>query len=60
MADKLGKAVGDALQQPDIKARLALFGLSPMPKSPPQLKAFIAAEIPKWTRLARDAQIQPE
>lgn len=60
IADKLGKAVADAVQQQDVKARLALFGLSPMPKSPQQLRAFIAAEIPKWTRLAREANIQPE
>ena len=60
IAEKLSKAVGDAVQHPDVKARLALFGLSPMPKSPQQLKAFIAAEIPKWTRLAREANIQPE
>ena len=60
VADKLGGAVTQSLQHADVKARLALFGLSPMPKSPEQLKAFIAAEIPKWTRLAREANIQPE
>ena len=60
VADKLGAAVTQALQHADVKARLALFGLAPMPKSPEQLKAFIAAEIPKWARLAREANIQPE
>ena len=60
VADRLGGAVSQALQHTDVKARLALFGLSPMPKSPEQLRAFIAAEIPKWGRLAREANIQPE
>ena len=60
VADKLGAAITQALQHADVKARLTLFGLAPMPKSPEQLKAFIAAEIPKWGRLARDANIQPE
>ena len=60
VADKLGAAVTQALQHADVKARLTLFGLAPMPKSPEQLRAFIAAEIPKWTRLAREANIQPE
>ena len=60
VADKLGAAITQALQHADVKARLMLFGLAPMPKSPEQLKAFIAAEIPKWARLAREANIQPE
>jgi tripartite-type tricarboxylate transporter receptor subunit TctC len=60
IADKLGNAITQALQHADVKARLTLFGLAPMPKSPEQLKAFIAAEIPKWGRLAREANIQPE
>ena len=60
VADKLGAAITQALQHADVKARLTLFGLAPMPKSPEQLKAFIAAEIPKWARLAREANIQPE
>ena len=60
VADKLGNAITQALQHADVKARLTLFGLAPMPKSPEQLKAFIAAEIPKWGRLAREASIQPE
>jgi tripartite-type tricarboxylate transporter receptor subunit TctC len=60
VADKLSAAVAQALQQPELKARLSLFGLSPMAKSPEQLRTFIAAEIPKWTRLAREANIQPE
>ena len=60
VADKLGNAITQALQHADVKARLTLFGLAPMPKSPEQLKAFIAAEIPKWGRLAREANIQPE
>ena len=60
VADKLGAAIALALQHADVKARLTLFGLAPMPKSPEQLKAFIAAEIPKWARLAREANIQPE
>ena len=60
VADKLGAAITLALQHADVKARLAVFGLAPMPKSPDQLKAFIAAEIPKWARLAREANIQPE
>lgn len=60
IAEKLSAAVQTALQQAEVKNRLALFGLSPMPMAPEQLKAFIGSEIPKWARMAKDANIQPE
>ena len=60
VAEKLSAATSHALQQPEVKTKLALFGLSPMPMTPEQLKAFIGTEIPKWTRMAREAHIQPE
>lgn len=60
VAEKLSAATNLALQQPEVKNKLALFGLSPMPMTPEQLKAFIGSEIPKWTRMAKEAKIQPE
>jgi len=60
VADKLSGAIELALQQPDVKSRLAFFGLSPMPMGPEQLKGFIQSEIPKWARLAKTTNIQPE
>jgi tripartite-type tricarboxylate transporter receptor subunit TctC len=60
VADKLNAATTLALQQPEVKAKLAFFGLSPMPMTADQLKGFIGTEIPKWTRMAREANIQPE
>ena len=60
VAEKLSAATGLALQQPDVKTRLAFFGLSPMPMTPEQLKGFISMEIPKWIRMAKEAKIQPE
>lgn len=60
IAATLGNAVQQALQAPEVKDRLASFGLSPMPMGPDQLKAFIPAEVAKWTRLAKAANIDPE
>ena len=60
VSDKLSAAATQALQQPDVKNRLAIFGLSPMPMSPEQLKLFIGTEAPKWTRMIKGANIQPE
>jgi tripartite-type tricarboxylate transporter receptor subunit TctC len=60
VSEKLGSAVAQALQQADVRTKLATFGLSPMPMSPEQLKAFIDKEVLKWVRLAKEANIQPE
>jgi tripartite-type tricarboxylate transporter receptor subunit TctC len=60
VAEKLGAAVNTALQQSEVKNRLAFFGLSPMPMGPDQLKAYIVSEIPKWGRMAKEAGIEPQ
>ena len=60
VVDKLNAATTTALAQPELKARLASIGITPMPMAPEPLKGFISAEITKWTRLVKDANIQPE
>ena len=60
VVSKLNVATTDALKKPDVKEKLAAIGLSTMPMSPDQLQGFIVSEIGKWTRLVRDANIQPE
>jgi tripartite-type tricarboxylate transporter receptor subunit TctC len=60
VVDKFNAAVKNALAQPELKDKLATIGLSPTPMTPEQLKAFISAEIVKWTRIVKDANIQPE
>ena len=39
---------------------LAGIGLQPMPMGPEPLRAFMASEVAKWVRLAKDANVQPE
>jgi len=60
VVDKLNAATTQVLRAPDMKDRLAGIGLTPMPMAPEQLKVFIGTEVVKWTRLAREANIQPE
>ncbi len=60
VVDKLNAATTQAIKAADMKDRLAHIGLSPMPMPPEQLKGFIGTEITKWTRLVKDANIQPE
>ena len=60
VVDKLDAATEQALKQADLKGRLANVGITPMAMAPEQLKSFIASEITKWTRIVKDANIQPE
>ena len=59
IADRLSRAVQQALQNAEVKARLASFGLSPMAMGPDQMRTYIPAEVAKWTRLAKAANVQP-
>ena len=60
VVDKLNAAATQALKAPDMNGKLAQIGLSPMPMPPEQLKTFIATEIVKWTRLAKEANIEAQ
>lgn len=60
VVDKLNTATTQAIKTPEMKEKLALIGLSPMPMRPEQLKTFIGTEITKWTRLVKDANIEPQ
>jgi len=58
--ERLNGAIGQALRQPEFREKLAAIGLSPVIMTPEQLKGFIATEIVKWTRIVKEAEIQPE
>jgi tripartite-type tricarboxylate transporter receptor subunit TctC len=60
VVDKLNAAVGQALQQPEARDKLAGIGIQPMPLAPEQLKTFMGSEVGKWTRLAKEANIEPQ
>ena len=60
VVERLNNATNQALKQADVKEKLANIGLAPMPMQPEQLKGFIASEVVKWTRIVKDANIQPE
>ncbi len=60
IVNKLSFATTDALKKSETKEKLAAIGLSPMPLNADQLQTFISTEITKWTRLVKEANIQPE
>jgi tripartite-type tricarboxylate transporter receptor subunit TctC len=54
---KLNSAVGKALQDPDLVAAFAKFGLTPVPTSPQAGAAFTKSEYEKWKKVITDGHI---
>jgi tripartite-type tricarboxylate transporter receptor subunit TctC len=60
VVQRLNAAVGKALAQPALIARLADEGSTPMHGNPQQAAAFVRAEQAKWGALVRQANIRFE
>jgi len=54
----LNKAINDALADPALRDRLAGEALEPMPMSPEQFGQYIKDDIAKWTKVAKDRNIE--
>jgi tripartite-type tricarboxylate transporter receptor subunit TctC len=57
---KLHDAAVAALALPEVRNLLREQGAEVVGNSPPELAAYVAAEIPKWRALAQQANIKPE
>ena len=49
-----------ALKSDEMRRRLAADGAEPVGTSPAEFGAFLKSELEKWTRVARDAHIEPQ
>jgi tripartite-type tricarboxylate transporter receptor subunit TctC len=57
---RLHEATVAALALPEVRDRLREQGAEVVGNSPAELAAYVAAEIPKWAALARQAGVKPE
>lgn len=60
VVQRLNAALTQAVKQKEIEVKLIEAGLTPWSSTPEELSARINAEVDKWVRLARQANIQPE
>jgi tripartite-type tricarboxylate transporter receptor subunit TctC len=60
IVDKLNAAVNEGLKAPSLQARLKQLAAVTRPGTPQDFAAFIAAEDPKWTAMARLSGLKPE
>lgn len=58
--EKLHKAMYDTLQKPDVQERLKGVGLTISGAGPDELQAFQKAEVAKWAKVAREANIKAQ
>jgi len=60
IVQKLQDATVNALGKKDVQEKLALIGMNAAPLKSPETGAFVKAEVARWSRLIKDAGIQPE
>ena len=60
IAQGIGNSYCVALAQPDIKKKINDAGIDVAGGTPQQFADFLQAEMKKWAKVAKDANIQPE
>ncbi len=55
---RLNDEINALLESPDLRERLASEALEPMPMSPEQFGRYVRDDIAKWTKLAKDRNIE--
>jgi tripartite-type tricarboxylate transporter receptor subunit TctC len=60
VVEKLNAEVTKAMESPDLKKRFLEFGAEPAPMRTAEFGPWVQQEVSKWTRLVREAGIQPE
>ncbi len=58
IVDKLNAGLNAVLRQPDIAARLRQLNVESRENTPEEFRAFVAAEMEKWGRVVREANIR--
>jgi tripartite-type tricarboxylate transporter receptor subunit TctC len=58
--NRLNAGLRKALAHPDVKQRLLAFGADAVASTPAEFGVFLRAEIAKWGKVVREANIQPE
>jgi len=57
---RLNRETNAVLQLPDVRAKLAALGIEVAGSTPEALRAEVASETAKWTKVIKDAQIKQE
>jgi tripartite-type tricarboxylate transporter receptor subunit TctC len=60
VVEKLNAEVARVLQQPEVRTRFLQLGAEPSPMTTADFRTWVQQEVSKWSRLVKEAGIQPE
>jgi tripartite-type tricarboxylate transporter receptor subunit TctC len=60
IVSRLNAELRKILDNPEIKARMAMVGFEGFWSTPEELGAFVKVQLVKWTKMIKDAGIEPE
>lgn len=60
VVQKLNGEVRRVLAIPAVRQRIEGMGNEVTPTSPEEMRSFVAAEVQKWTKVIRDAKVEPQ
>lgn len=60
IVNKINAEITKIVQMPDVRARILDIGAEPGPMKPTEYAAWVQSEVNKWTKLVKEAGIQPE
>ena len=60
VVERLNAEVTRVMQMPEVRDRFRDLGAEPGPMKPAEYTAWVQGEVNKWTKLAREAGLQPE
>jgi len=60
IVDKLSREAGIALRRPEIKERFIQLGIEPVGTTSAEFTKFLNAEVAKWAKVIKDANVKIE
>ena len=58
--NRINSEINNALQQPDMKERFLILGVTPIISTPESLTTYLKSEISRWGKIIKEMNIKPE
>ena len=60
IVDRLAQETSRAVRSPDLNERMSAEGLQPVGSTPAEFSAYLKAEMAKWAKVVKAANIKPQ
>lgn len=58
--NRVNVSINEVLQQPDVRERFMVLGVTPIISTPESLTAYLKSEISRWGKIIKEMNIKPE